>query len=107
MGAIHRSRQLFEPNEPTHHPRGVWARLRITCSPVSLLQLVNGGVELVPEPAPGVEGDEVGAGLEGGAAGRVAVAPRDVEVLGALSPGGVPIAGLEGGLKSMEEERLM
>ena len=98
MGAIHRSRQLFEPNEPTHHPRGVWARLRITCSPVSLLQLVNGGVELVPEPAPGVEGDEVGAGLEGLTAGRMAVAPRDGKVFGTLFLAGFPIAALQRGL---------
>ena len=44
-------------------------------------------MELVPEPAPGVEGDEVRAGLEGPAAGGVAVAPGEGEVIGALSPG--------------------
>ena len=63
-------------------------------------------MELVPEPAPGVEGDEVGAGLEGLTAGRVAVAPRHGEVFGAFSSGGVMIAGLESGLKSLAEERL-
>ena len=63
-------------------------------------------MELVPEPAPGVEGDEVGAGLEGLTAGRVTVLPRDGEVFGAPFPRGVPIAGLESGLKLMAEERL-
>ena len=56
-------------------------------------------MELVPEPAPGFDGDEVRAGLEGPTAGGVAVAPGEGEVLGTLSLGGLPIAGLERGLK--------
>ena len=58
-------------------------------------------MELVPEPAPGVEGDEVGAGLEGLTAGRVAVAPRDGKVFDALFPRGFPTAGLQRVLKSL------
>ena len=44
-------------------------------------------MELVPEPAPGVDGDEVRAGLEGPTAGGVAVAPGEGEVSGTLSLG--------------------
>ena len=44
-------------------------------------------MELVPEPAPGVDGDEVRAGLEGPPAGGVAVAPGEGEVSGTISPG--------------------
>ena len=43
-------------------------------------------MELVAEPAPGVEGDEVRSGLEGLAAGGVAVAPGEGEVSDTLSP---------------------
>ena len=68
------------------------------------LNLALPRVEFVAKPGPGVEGDEVGAGLEGGAAGRVALAPRHGKVLGARSPGGFPIAGPEGGLKSFSVE---
>ena len=56
-------------------------------------------MEPVPEPAPGVEGDEVRSGLEGPAPGGMAVAPGEGEVIGTLSLGGLPIAGLERGLK--------
>ena len=63
-------------------------------------------MELVPEPAPGVEGDEVGAGLEGLTAGRMAVATRDNEIFGTLFLGGFPIARFESGLKLLAEERL-
>ena len=56
-------------------------------------------MELVPEPAPGVDGDEVRAGLEGPTAGGVAVAPGEGEVIGTFSLGRLSIAGLERRLK--------